>query len=355
MIGYFQNNQMRMDMLKLATRIIGTFIVLLLFSCNNNNSYRLTEDSRYKVSSAIVGEDEYWKVYRTMVDSFNYWIEQKLGSNKYCGDVVNCYIDSLICFNTEGDRFIGARLMQRRMDDSDHDDFNILLGQKIDGHWYYTESGSYMLPRKLIRKHPISKPFSYQQLHYLAHENLYRVYLRNNKVNNNFFINEFENVGWGYVDYSELKINEDSASYRKNFYRNKIRRNHASLWALKHTVCDIYKASDIQANYAADKKTISIRFPNKSSNEDVLYNERYGCRFRINNISVKPPIDVDLKKGEKSIELQLDQVNENDEVKFVVNLSEVGNLSIIIKLENSKVKKITIYECRDKEEGNVVF
>ena len=120
-----------------------------------------------------------------------------LGYYQYCGKSKNCFIDSLLCFNTKGDRLISAKLMQQLNNDV-ADGIDFMYGEKINNKWYFFSGAYITIPRNMLKDHPINKPLSYQQLHQIALKEVYGGYLKSNgEINEAWFTSQFEGPGWG--------------------------------------------------------------------------------------------------------------------------------------------------------------
>jgi hypothetical protein len=167
-----------------------------MFSC-----FRQAERSdtlSFQTSVSVTGKTKYDSILQLVHDTIRSWSDNKLGYYSYCGVNKNCIIDPLICFNTDGSRFIGALLQQQLSREAVSDDIDYFLGEKINNSWYFFSTDNLMVPRSIKKNHPLNKPLPYGYLHKTAWENLFIGYLKKNgEINEEWFTHHFEGPGWG--------------------------------------------------------------------------------------------------------------------------------------------------------------
>ena len=173
-------------------------LFLIVCSLADKNEKNLKEKNMYKISQEIIGKEAYFDVYNKLKDSLNSWSLNNLGYYQYCGKSKNCFIDSLLCFNKEGSRFITGKLMQQLLKEGVADDIDFMLGEKINNQWYFFSGANIFIPREMVKDQPINKPLSYQQLHQIALKEVCGGYLnKDGEINEAWFISQFEGAGWG--------------------------------------------------------------------------------------------------------------------------------------------------------------
>ena len=161
--------------------------VFLCFSCDNQKEKKMRE--LYYVNSVkTIGLDEYYDIYNQAIDSINNWIQNDLRGGLMQKSALEWLLDSLICFNQEGNKCIMA-IMNR--DQGGVNSINHFHGVKIRSHWYffcgptlYAFSEFYDLPPKI--------PLSFEKLKQIATSHIYRGYLKKGKggqweINERFF------------------------------------------------------------------------------------------------------------------------------------------------------------------------
>ena len=215
---------MRLVILKKEIKIIVFGIITLcLYSCSTNTTSENIKEQYLNKSQNVVGKENYFKIYQLLTDSLNSWKINKIGYHKFCGESKNCFIDTLMCFNKDGNKFIGAKLMQQLLKDGVADDIDFLLGTKIENKWYFLQGANVFIPREMFKNHPVNQPLSYQQLHEMALKNVYKGYLNaDGTINESWFTHYFEGPGWGdFNDQSStleyLGINKPFAS-KEDFF-----------------------------------------------------------------------------------------------------------------------------------------
>lgn len=193
MDGFLLNvNPEWMDMLNLDKKIIYILFTLLFVRCDNIEH----KTNEYEKSIEIIGKKEYKSIYTDLQDSINLWVTNRISS--YDAEVIYPFkIDSLLCFNSNKNRFISCRHLYIDIPNATSDDLRFVYGEKINDRWYFFKGASIVIPRSIVKNQPINKPLSYQQLHIIALKEIYRGYLKNNgEINEAWFTSHFENAGW---------------------------------------------------------------------------------------------------------------------------------------------------------------
>jgi hypothetical protein len=193
------------------------FAVILFASCENKHEDN--EDYLKPVSEAIVGKEVYIKIFSSIGDSVKQWCNNKLGFYKYCGDSKNCFLDSLICFNSDATRLIGVILKQQLLKEGIGDDIDIIYGEKQNGLWYFFTGDTYYILRSAFEQQDIHTPLSYQQLHKEALKSVFGGYVKGKKINEAWFTSHFENVGWG--DFTKQDAEHDWYLHGKRYANKK--------------------------------------------------------------------------------------------------------------------------------------
>ena len=163
---------------------------MILSSCTENLNY-------YEKSLQVINQQEYNSIYQSVNDSFKLWINCKTKIVE--PETYYPYsIDSLMCFDSSRNRFIGCTHLYVKTKEAKMDGLDFLYGEKINNHWYYFRGASVSIPRETIEGHPKNKPLSYQQLHQIALKEIYSGYLNiNGEINDAWFTSHFEGSGWG--------------------------------------------------------------------------------------------------------------------------------------------------------------
>lgn len=175
------------------------FIVIIIFgSCSDSINEKITYFDVSKNSYK-----EYFLVLNQLNDSVKMFVLNKF--KNYEAEYTYQYkIDSLICFNNSGNRFIGCRHLYVNIPNAIADDLQIILGEKINNNWYFLKTSSISIPRSMVKDHPENKPLSYSQLHEIALKEVYGGYLnKNGEINEAWFTSHFEGPGWGDFEHQE--------------------------------------------------------------------------------------------------------------------------------------------------------
>ena len=105
-------------------------------------------------------------------------------------------LDSLLCFNSQGNRFITVIAYQESK--TVNNSLDILLGEKINKHWYFfTASTTIYLFSEYYGQKP-KTALSFKKMHDVALKEVYGGYLnKDGTINEHWFISHFEGNGWG--------------------------------------------------------------------------------------------------------------------------------------------------------------
>lgn len=191
-----------------------SILILIISACQNQ-----TIDN-FKNHSDIKSEN-YFSLYKNLEDSIDYWIRHKL-PNVEAESLYPFSIDSLLCFNLENNKFITCRHIYLNEKNVSSDDLQFIYGEKIDNKWYFFKGASIVIPRVIVKSQPLNKPLSYNQLHQIALSEVYSGYLDDKgQINESWFINHFENNGWGNIKnqtYLDWCFNGKRYTNKKDFY-----------------------------------------------------------------------------------------------------------------------------------------
>jgi len=213
--------------------IYSWILCICFFSCNINIENR---GNKYmEVSKAVIHSSCYDKILNDAHDSINHWSNNNLGYYKYCGKSINCLLDTLICFNSDTSRFIGALLKQQLLEEGVGDDIEVFMGERQKGGWFFFSGPTFFILRSTIKDQNIHTPLSYQQLHQMALKEIFSGYLKNGQINEAWFTEHFEHIGWGDFNHQEYddwcfkgKRYTDISEYYKATHLCKVRSNWAS-------------------------------------------------------------------------------------------------------------------------------
>ena len=208
--------------------VVLLILLMILTGCTTKNTDKqnLIENNLFKISQNIVNKEQYFDVYNKLNDSLNTWSLNNLGYYQYCGKSKNCFIDSLLCFNTKGNRFVTGKLMQQLLKEGVADDIDFILGEKINNQWYFFSGANIFIPRSMVANQPLNKPLSYAQLHQIALKEVYGGYLnKDGTINEHWFISHFEGAGWVNWDDTPEKIKSYTRKDYEQFHLKVIRNN----------------------------------------------------------------------------------------------------------------------------------
>ena len=137
-------------------------------------------------SEKIVGKEKYGEIFLNANDSIKTWKNARLKAYIENKNETKTMLDSLLCFNTKGDKFISAMLGQVLIEESESDGIYFFYGVKVKEQWYFFDGASVFLPRDYYQK-DIHTPLSFEKLHEIAMKEVYGGYLNGGKINEHFF------------------------------------------------------------------------------------------------------------------------------------------------------------------------
>jgi hypothetical protein len=170
--------------------------VFLIGSCSKYKTYNEQEIHTIRKacitkSISIIGEIDYYKVFAAINDSINAWRRNHIGYYQYMGESKAYLIDSILCFNTKGNKLVVAILQKQLLENGVQDDIWYFYGIKTRAKWYFFEGSELTLPREYYQK-DIHTPLTFDKLKQIATSNIYKGYLKKNKkgeweINDDFF------------------------------------------------------------------------------------------------------------------------------------------------------------------------
>ncbi|MFN4957186.1 MAG: hypothetical protein ACK50M_07370 [Cyclobacteriaceae bacterium] len=195
--------------------------ILALLGCTHSKENLKKRKEYIEFAMKEVGTKDYLQVYSSLNDSIRTWSQNRLGYYRYLGYSKHYEIDSLICFNNEKDKIIGALLMQQLLTEGVQDDIKFLYGVKLNDLWHFYSGPIVVLPREYYQK-DIHTPLSWEKLHELAMTEIFSGYLRRDaagqwQINDHFFddiIPKNEPVARGYGECFECNTEEEYVLYR---------------------------------------------------------------------------------------------------------------------------------------------
>ena len=196
---------------------------LLLMACGQQELKNKERNRKMlELSKATIGEQQYSKLYKQVSDSLNTWCTAKLPGYRSIWSF-DYRLDSVLCLNSTGDRIVTAILGQHDRSDCETDDIEYFYGAKIKGQWYFFQGGGTMVVLRRNYQADIHTPLSFEKLHELAMEEMFRGYIKKNaagkwEINDAFFTAHLEGLGWGDFD---NQSHEDTVAYGKRFTNKK--------------------------------------------------------------------------------------------------------------------------------------
>ena len=178
-------------------KVFFVFIYLIVSSCTLNE-----EQKNIDFSKKMVSKNEQILVYNQAVDSINLWKNNSL-KNYIQTKYDNWKLDTILCFNQNGDKFISSILLQSSFFKSAvQDDIWYFYGVKIKQKWYFFQGPSIVLPREIYQENT-NTPLSFEKLHEIAMKQIYRGYLKPKgflglggyEINDGFF-QDLTSVAW---------------------------------------------------------------------------------------------------------------------------------------------------------------
>ena len=198
------------------------FVFLFIISCNN---YEINKEKIIIKTQEVFNSATQLIIYNQLKDSVNTWVANKLLNYK-AETTYEYYIDSLICFNKNGTRFIGCRHLYVNIPDATSDDVQYIYGEKINNQWFFLKGPSIVIPRSMVKNHLVNQPLNYEQLHQIALKEVYGGYLtKDGEINEDWFISHFEGAGWVNWDDTPEKIKSYTRKDYEQFHLKVIRNN----------------------------------------------------------------------------------------------------------------------------------
>lgn len=210
---------MKRGMSNHVTKLIVLINFLLLSACNQQEQKNHERNRKIlELSQATIGSQEYDRIYQQTLDSLSIWCSEKLPGYESIWSF-SYRLDSVLCFNKEKDRMVTAILGRHNRSDCVTDDVHYFYGAKIKGQWYFFRGGGTMVILRRNYQKDIHTPISFEKLHELAMEEMFRGYVKKNKagiweINDAFFTANFEDVGWG--DFNK-QTHKDTVARGKRF------------------------------------------------------------------------------------------------------------------------------------------
>ncbi len=206
---------------KIRHLFIYLFIYLFIIKCADNENKK----DYFGKTKEVVSTLEYNRIYNSIKDSLQLFQLSSLSSYNFLNGGY-WWNDSLMCFNKNGSRLITSVLSSNsNFKEAIADGIQYFYGEKINNGWYFFKGGLIVIPRNMLKDHPVNKPLNYQQLHQIALKEVYGGYLNaDGSINEAWFTSHFEGPGWGNFDnqayslkYLGLKPNEKFTDKRKFF------------------------------------------------------------------------------------------------------------------------------------------
>jgi hypothetical protein len=204
-------------------------ICLIVNACKKEQENRLSAQSR-KLSEVNIGSMQYNAIYQNAIDSIHSWVSNKVSVWKDEELGKSIVLDSLFCFNSKKDKLITALLAKTLDSNYTVDGVHFFYGVKIKEQWYFFMGPHVVLPRESYQK-DIHTPLSFEKLHEIAMENVFRGYLKKKdkggdgetewEINEAFFqgMAPKNQAASGYGSCFECKMEEEYYLYlvRKNW------------------------------------------------------------------------------------------------------------------------------------------
>lgn len=153
--------------------IISIIVIFIAFSCNTESTTKIAK----KISTKIVGIEQYNSIYQNANDSINIWVKNRLSgySKQYIND---WQLDSLICFNQAANKCIICILTKTTFfTNSSADGLDYFYGIKMKNKWYFCRGSFIVLPREMYQENT-NTPLSFEKLHEIAMKQVYSGYLK---------------------------------------------------------------------------------------------------------------------------------------------------------------------------------
>ena len=237
-------------MLNRDSKLLIILFLFLIQSCIEKSDQKTLHDAIQQASIKIIDNQETIKIYKNACDSIDIWSLNKLGLYTFKKGEFEYELDSLLCFNTTGERFITCILEKEVIRQSDNDGLIFFYGEKINSVWYFFRGAAIVLPREYYQK-DIHTPLSFEKMHEIALKEIYGGYLKKNiegmyEINDAWVNAHFEGTDWG-------------------IYKTKGRLDTIKLRGVKAKwVPENFKPvkrEEIQTVYDPKKRSITISFP----------------------------------------------------------------------------------------------
>ena len=190
-------------MLNHVKNIVLLIIILFVVSCKDKHQELLEERTNiYKNSISIIGEKEYYEVYKNANDSINNWIKNNLKDVRSLNPEYSIWmLDSLICFNKTLNKCFMVILNQSINPKAVMDDIEYFYGVKINKEWYFFVAPTLVIPREYYQD-DIYTAIPFEKLKDIAVDEVFSNYLKKGEINNNFF-KDFTSGAWGQASTQE--------------------------------------------------------------------------------------------------------------------------------------------------------
>ena len=217
---------MRQVMLSHVIKCVAIVVVTISTACNQREKEQQERNQNIlKISKSTMGVQEYHRLYKQTLDSLNLWCSEQLPGYQSIWSF-NYRLDSVLCFNSQKDRMVTGILIQCNRLECSMDDVEYLYGAKIKGCWYFFRGGGTMAILRKNYQKDIRSPLSFEKLHELAMNNMFRGYIKKNaagkwEINDAFFAAHFEDVGWGdFERYQDTVVNGKRFDNKKEYFEN---------------------------------------------------------------------------------------------------------------------------------------
>lgn len=257
--------------------VVFVSLILSISSCSNEPKTGEKQLDTMKISMSTIGENEYWRIYNSIVDSLKSWDKNELGNFNFATYGKKMVIDSVLCFNSKKDKLI-SNLLNFNTKNTISDGINEFYGAKIDDKWYFW-TGGYTPVSRDFKGHNKRKPLSYKQLHSMVG---YGSYLdQNGNIRDEWFEGRFKSSGWySYKDRYMYKSILDGLRIdtEKEYWEYAWKRNGLGLCIAKVHKDSIAQREQLEGKPLADeeKREISMAVSRKMMNTKFpLYKGKY--------------------------------------------------------------------------------
>ena len=267
-----------LDMLNRGTNIyIYITVIILSLSCRNEKTDTKSTFLLMKNSKAAIG-NEYQLVFNSALDSLTNWKTRDL--NKYSFLQYPYKLDSLLCFNIEKNKTIGALLISDSINNNNTGDaIKYFYGIKIKEKWWFFSGETIVLPREAYQK-DIHNPLSFSKLHEIAMDEIFNAYLtKDGEINDNFF-STFKRGPYNTGLKDKETLDFEYLSYCKG------------IWMEKYAP---YKQEDFSLVYNEQKKEAQVSFILQTP--DSIYLEPIGYKIFYQTRSIEEERDTHYNWG----------------------------------------------------------